>query len=329
MGSIPLGTTSGNWKSGGSSVASLSAPVSQGGQLKVFQPTYSNYQPAQGRTYYQTTYNPQNQVGTSSYAAGGGDTGSGGVATGGLTAAQIAAQQQAAQEEAQRVAVRGTIGSLIDQAIGVYDTLYGNVRNAAKEQRGLLDTRYSKETGSLTDQFNAELPKIGQAYAGRGTYDSSYSQDSEAAAGRGFQNQLDVLSTGYEADKAKIGQELMAQEANIGTGKTLLDLTKSKLGEVTDINELRNTQNEIQRKIAELQGQAQSTGSQSGYAAKFSELAPAADRMGTLQSQLTNIIEGAAPIALKRAVAQQIVGSSGLPEEQQAQLSAQINELIG
>ena len=325
MGSIPLGTSS-NWKQSGSSVANLSAPVSQGGSLKVVQPTAQVQQTAP-RSSFQTTSNPQGQYSiapaTTSYAEASGVTGA--------TAADIAAQQAAAQkaaEEAQKGQYRQNITSLIDQALGVYDTLFGNVGAAATSQRQALEGRYNKETGSLTDQFNAELPKIGRGFAGRGTYDSSYRVEGEAEAGKQFQNQLDTVKTQYDADKAKVGQELMAQQANINTGKSLLNLTKSQLGQVTDLNELLATQNEINKKIAELQGTAASTGTQEAYMAKFGELAPAADRMATLQTQLSTIINGQAPAALKRAVATQIVGSAGLPKEQEDQLTNIINTQI-
>lgn len=283
-------------------------------------------------SYFQPASNPQPQYST---ASTGYSTASNPAAN--LAAQQAAAQQaaaaeaarKAAEEEAKKSQLRGSISGLIDQALGVYDTLYGNVRSAAGSQRKALDDRFDKETGRLTDQFNAELPKIGRAYAGRGTYDSTYRMGAEDTAGTQFKGQLEDIGTTYQADQAKIGQELMAQEANIGTGRSLLDLTKGKLGEVTDLNELMATQNEINRKIAELRGTAQSTGTQEAYQAKFGELAPAADRMSTLQSQLTNIINGQAPAALKRAVAQQIIGSSGLPEDQKNQLNAAITTQIG
>jgi hypothetical protein len=328
MGNIPLGTSGSNWKQGGTTIGSLSAPVSQGGSLKVVQPTAKVQQTAP-RSSFQTTANPQSQYSIAPGAATSYSDNTG--AGGGLSAAQIAAQQEAAQkaaEEAQKTQYRQNITGLIDQALGVYDTLFGNVGAAATSQRQALESRYNKETGSLTDQFNAELPKIGRGFAGRGTYDSSYRIEGENEAGKQFQNQLDTVKTGYETDQAKIGQELMAQQANINTGKSLLNITKSQLGQVTDLNELLATQNEINKKIVELQGAAQSTGTQEAYKAKFGELAPAADRMSTLQNQLSTIINGQAPASLKRAVAQQIVGSAGLPKDQEDQLTNIINTQI-
>jgi hypothetical protein len=234
-----------------------------------------------------------------------------------------------AAEEAQKTNIRGSISSLIDQALGVYDTLYGNVRGAAGEQAKSLEGRYARETGSLTDQFNVELPKIGRAYAGRGAYDSSYRIEGEQEAGRGFQNQLAELGEGLTTDKAKIAADLATQEGQLSTGKSLLDLTRSRLGEVTDVNELSQLQSEIQAKIAELQGSVAGTQSQSALVSKFGELAPASDRMPQLTATLTSIVNGQAPGALKRAVAAQIIGSSGLPKEEQDKLTAQITQQIG
>lgn len=250
----------------------------------------------------------------------------------GPTAQQIAAQEEAdriAAEEAQKGQLRGSISGLIDQALGVYDTLYGNARTAAQSQRGLLEQRYNKETGSLTDQFNAELPKIGRSFAGRGAYDSSYRIEGEAEAGKQFQNQLTDLETQKQADQAKIGQALMEQEAQFGTGKSLLDLTRSQLPQVSDINELMSVQNEINRKIAELRGSAAGLQSQEAYQQRFGQIAPTGDRMAQLSATLSNIVNGQAPAALKRAVAQQVIGSAGLPEEEKQQLNAQIIQQIG
>lgn len=244
---------------------------------------------------------------------------------------RLAREEEArkAAEEAQKGQLRGSISGLIDQALGVYDTLYGNARTAAQSQRGLLEQRYNKETGSLTDQFNAELPKIGRSFAGRGAYDSSYRIEGEAEAGKQFQNQLTDLETQKQADQAKIGQALMEQEAQFGTGKSLLDLTRSQLPQVSDLNELMSVQNEINRKIAELRGSAAGLQSQEAYTQKFGEIAPTGDRMAQLSATLSNIVNGQAPTALKRAVAQQVIGSAGLPEEEKQQLNAQIIQQIG
>ncbi len=245
----------------------------------------------------------------------------------------VAAQraQQAAQvaaEEAQRGQLRAQASGLINTLIGAYDSLFGSARSAAKAQNEALDSRYTKEVSGLTDQFNQELPKIGRGYAARGTYDSSYRNDSEEQATTGFKNQIDDIGTQREADAAKIGQFVAEKEGMVNAEKGLLAKMLGDLPNVTDINELTQLRQQIDRKIADTQSAQAGVQSEAAYRAKLNEVAPSADRMAGLQSTLSNIVNGAAPGPLKRAVAQQIIGSSGLSKEEQDQLLGQVNSQI-
>lgn len=244
-------------------------------------------------------------------------------------AARRAEEQRIAEEERQKAGLRSGISTLIDQALGVYDTLFGNVRSAAKSQREALDKRQAEEAQGLTEQFNVELPKVGASYAARGLGDSTYRTAAEYQAGEGFKKQLQDVAQTTEAEKAKIGQALAAQEAEIGVGRNLLGLTRGQLGQVTDMGELMRTQADIQKRIAELQGTATSTGTREAYLQKFGELAPAANRLANLRGVLSNVIMGQAAPALKRDVAAQIIGSAGLTEEEKAQLNAEVTQQIG
>lgn len=235
---------------------------------------------------------------------------------------------QAAQEEAQRGQLRSQATGLINALVGAYDSLFGSARTAAAEQNRTLDERYTKEVGGLTDQFNQELPKIGRGYAARGTYDSSYRNDSEEQATTGFKNQIDDIGTQRQADAAKIGQFVAEKEGMVNAEKGLLAKMLESLPSVTDIGELTQLKQQIDRKIADTQSAQAGMQSESAYRAKLNELAPSADRMAGLQSTLSNIVNGAAPGPLKRAVAQQVIGSSGLSKEEQDQLLGQVNSQI-
>jgi len=243
-------------------------------------------------------------------------------------AAAAAEAARKAEEAARRQQLQGGIKKLIGDTLGIYDSLYGDVRGAAQSQRQLLDQRFDRETGSLTDQFNQELPKIGRAYAGRGAFDSSYRIDAEAGAQKGFENQITDLSEQRKADAARVGQGVAEQEAQFGAQQGLLNTMLGRIDETTDVNELTQLRNELDRKMAELTAGRASNMSRDAYTQKFNQLAPAADRLSGLQTTLSQIINGQAPGPLKRAVAQQIIGSAGLPKEQEDQLLAQINSQI-
>lgn len=241
-------------------------------------------------------------------------------------AAAKAAQEAA--DAARRAELKGQATGLLQNLIGAYDSLFGSVQNAAKSQNQLLDKRYNQEVTGLTDQFNQELPKVGRAYASRGTYDSSYRGDAENQATTGFNNQIQDIGTQREADAAKIGQFVAEKQGMVNAEKGLLAKMLGDLPNVNDLNELTQLKQSIDRKIADVQTAQAGTQSQEAYNAKLNEIAPAADRLGSLQATLTNIVNGAAPGPLKRAVAEQIIGSSGLTKEQQDQLLGQVNSQI-
>lgn len=243
-------------------------------------------------------------------------------------AARQAAAAKEAAEEAKKQEVMGYTSKMINNAIGLYGKLFGNVKGAAKSQLGVLDKRYNQEVGGLTDQFNQELPKVGRAYAARGTYDSSYRNDAETQATTGFQNQLQDIGTQREADAAKIGQYVATQEADINANKGLLRKMLAELPNVESLDELTQLKRDIDKQYATIEASLAGNQSQEAYTKKLAQVAPSADRMPALQSTLTNIINGAAPGPLKRAVAEQVIGSSGLDKEQQQELLGQINSQI-
>ena len=225
-------------------------------------------------------------------------------------------------QAAQRSGLQKNIQKLIGNAMSVYDSLYGNLGTAAASQRQALESKFGKETGALGEQFTQEIPRIGQAYAGRGAYDSSWRTNAENAAKSAFEGQLQGLGEQKIAEMGKIGQEVSTQEAEFGAGQSALNRALALVPQTTDVTELTNLQTEIQKQIDNLRTQRAGLQSQESFVQRFQQLAPAPDRMANLSRTLTNIINGQAPNALKQSVAAQIIASSGLtPEEQQQALT--------
>lgn len=238
------------------------------------------------------------------------------------------AAAQAAADEAKRGQLRSDASNLIQTLTGAYDSLFGNAKSAAASQNKALSDRYNTEVGGLTEQFNQELPKVGRGYAARGTYDSSYRGDAEQQATTGFNNQIQDIGTQRDADAAKIGQFVAEKQGMVDSEKGLLQKMLGDLPNVTDLNELTQLKQQIDRKIADTQAAAAGVQSEQAYRDKLNTIAPSADRLAGLQTTLSNIVNGAAPGPLKRAVAQQVIGSSGLSKEEQDQLLGQVNSQI-
>lgn len=237
---------------------------------------------------------------------------------------EIAAQQQAAQ----RSSLQKGIQKLVGDAMGVYDTLYGNLNTAAASQRQALESRFAKETGALGEQFTQEIPRIGQAYAARGAYDSSFRGRAEQRAREGFEKQLQGLGDERFAAMAKIGEDVATREAEFRGGQESLNQYLARIPNTTDITELTNLQTELQNRINQLRTAGAGLQSQEAFVQRFQQLAPASDRTAQLQATLSRIIAGEAPGALKQSVGAQIIASSNLTDEEKAQVLAQFNAQV-
>lgn len=222
------------------------------------------------------------------------------------------------QSTIQKNNVQKSIQKLIGETMNIYDTLYGNLQTAAASQRQALESKYGTESGALSEQFAQEIPRIGQGYAGRGAYDSSWRIEAEKAAQSQFAKQLQQLQEEQKTAGIKLGQEVATQESQFKAGQSGLNQLLARLPSITDVTELTTIQNEIQKKINDLQASAAGLQSQEAYLQRFQQLSPATNKTEQLRKTLTTIIGGGAPIPLKQSVANQIIQSSGLtPEEQQ------------
>ena len=243
------------------------------------------------------------------------------------TQAQIEAQQRAQQEaadNAKRAELRGGIRNLIGSITGVYDLLHGDINKAADEQRQGLQDKYNKETGALANQFEQEMPAIGRGWAARGAYHSSYRQNSEKNATDAYGRQIEGLGAEKIASEGKIGQWAQQQRAAIDNERGGINAIGTQIDGEQDINQLTQLRNQIDQKIRDNQAKRADYTTQGAARQALVAQAPTTDNSGALGKVLGQIIQGEAPKALKMATAQQIIGSSGLTEEEKARLNQQV-----
>lgn len=219
----------------------------------------------------------------------------------------------------QRTNLQKNIQKLVGDAMGVYDTLFGNLGTAAASQRQALESRFGRETGALGEQFTQEIPRIGQAYAARGAYDSSWRGQAEAQAKQNFENQMQGLQAERMAAGQKLGQEVATQEAQFRGGQAGLNEMLARIPGVTDVNALTEMQAQLQQRINDLRASQAGLQSQEAFMQRFEQLTPSTDRMARLSQTLTNIIRGEAPAPLKQSVGAQIIANSDLTEEEKQQ----------
>lgn len=240
--------------------------------------------------------------------------------TGGGADPAAAAQTAAANK------ARDAITGLAHSILGVYDSLYGNVNQAGADQAAQVNGKYDTENTGLTDQFNQDFPNIGNSYAARGAYDSSYRQNAEHNAQQGFENQLDQQGVARNADLSAVGKKTAEWGAQLGAGKQSVNAVLDHIGNVTDVNELSQIQSAIQKQLIDAQSQSASLGTQGGYVSQLQAIAPTQDQTASLQANLKSIIQGQANPFLKKTVGTKLIQTSGLPDAQKQQL---INEFVG
>jgi hypothetical protein len=239
-----------------------------------------------------------------------------------------AAEIQAQKDEAEKTGIRGHITNLVGSLDGIYKSIYGGIDKGGTEAATRLQDRYAKETGALTDTFNQELPKIGNSYAARGLYDSSYRMNGEEAAASGFNKQVGDLGDQLKLDQQTIGNQTAQNKAKYTADQEGYQALLTRLATVTDLTELRSLQNEIEAAQRTLTADNVKFQDAEQNKASYEKIAPTGDRSGTLTTTLSNVINSNAPRQLKIKTAETIIGSSGLSDKDKNTLLTQVTAQV-
>jgi len=273
------------------------------------------------------TYNPQ-QAGMNEAGGGGstlGATDSYGGGTGGGGGYVDPAIAEEAAKQARLAGARSAVTNLVGSITGVYDALYGDVGTVAREKTGQLEQKYGREIENYTGEFNDQFPVIGQSYSARGAYDSSYRQDKEATAQRGFQRGLGDINANKQEDLSKVGQYIATTQADINAQKGGVQSILDQIGAIDDENAITNLRNELDTKLRTLQASRAGNKSQGQYMSTLNQTVPGASRIGSIKANLDNVLKSAIPTALKRSVVTQLVNGAGLPSEDAQKLLGELN----
>lgn len=238
--------------------------------------------------------------------------------------ADIAAQQQGAQISN----LKKNIQNLVGNAMGVYETLYGNLGAAAASQKKQLEEQFGQQESQMQQQFSQELPRIGTAYAGRGAYDSSWRINAEQAAKDQMLNQLKSLGMERTAQMSSLGKSVMEQEAAFKTGQDALNRYLADIQGITDIDKLSALQTDVQKRISELEQAKAGLQSQETFTQKFQQIGGPSSRTGQVKAIVDNILSGAAAPELKQSVAAGFIQASGLSPQEQDVLIQYLNSSI-
>lgn len=234
----------------------------------------------------------------------------------------------AAALESQKSGIKSGIKDLISRAKDIYKGLYGGLESQAAGKKSELESQYGKGVQTLAEEYAQQLPAIGQAYAARGAYDSTWRAGAEQQAQTGYEKQLSELAQSQKESLAKLGQAVTESKAGYAAGEQGLQSILDQLGTTTDLTSLQNLQIQLQNKINEL------TQAQAGQLTTEQQLSAAAglggvsDKFNQASKTIQTIIQGQAPAMLKKSIASQIVSTSDLTDQEKKQLQDQIDAIV-
>lgn len=242
-------------------------------------------------------------------------------------AAQAAAAAAAAQA-AKVSSLRGDITNIANRIKDIFNSRYGLVDNAAKEQTGKLNDRFATESGDITQQVEGENQKLGAAHAAGGTYDSSYRGNNVDTVTQAGESQIRDLGTELEDNISKIAAWVTSQKGGFDAQKSSMDQIVSRLGDSTDVGELTSLRNTLDGRIAELRGGQAEYNTNAQNRKSLEGIAPAGERTQQLQTTLSQIVAGNADPTLKAKIASQLIKSAGLsPQDEQSLLNGVTSDI--
>jgi hypothetical protein len=237
--------------------------------------------------------------------------------------AAAAAAAQAAADAAHATALRSEITNLVNNVKNIFDARYGQVDANAGEQVGKLNDRYGNESQDIASQATNENNKVGAAYAGRGTFDSSYRGNDVDTVTHGADAQVRDLGTELNDNISKIAAWVSTQKAGFNAQKGGMDAILAHLGEETDPGRLTDLRNTIESKIAELNSGGADNNTSAQNASALATIAPSSARAVQLKTTLSQIVAGNADSSQKATIGARLIQSAGLdPAEEQKLLQA-------
>lgn len=234
---------------------------------------------------------------------------------GAVDPAAAAAAAKAAEDAAKANALRGQITQTANTIRDIFNSRYGLVDAAAKDQSGKLDSRFKNESSDVVRLVGEENEKVGAAHSASGSYDSSYRGNNVDTVKRGGEAQIRDLGEELSGNRAKIGDWASKEKAGFNASKSGIDLTLSRLAETSDLGELTSLRNNLDSRITELRaGDANyQTGGQS--LATLETIAPSSARAVSLKTTLSQVLAGNADASLKGSIGAKLIASAGLNEE--------------
>lgn len=234
--------------------------------------------------------------------ATGGQTGGGGYSGGG------GVDQGTAQQSAEAENLRSEIISRRDRANAIFDALTGAVSALAKAKRSELESQFTNEQQTATQDYSNQGEQLNRVYAARGLGDSSYRVNALDQAAQAFQAALSQLGQEKQSGLAEIGAQAQGQLGAIQADRgSIEDLRLGELGD--DVGSLRELRNSLDDRIRQAEVQQGTLNTPEGFRGRLAKIAPSGGASNALKAALDSLVNSATPKKVKDTLAQSIIAN--------------------
>lgn len=241
--------------------------------------------------------------------------------------AAAAAEAKKREDAAKAAESRSKITEVAAKIKEMYNSLFGKAEAKSSSDLSQLQTEYGTGLEELAKAYSQQVPAIGQAYAARGAYDSTWRAGAEQQAQTGYEKQLSDLAKAFKEKKGSIGSQYEQLKAGFTSGLQSNQAVLDRIASITDPNELANLRTNIEQQLIKLgESPSQLLTPEQGQAAA-GVLPGLSDKFNQASKTIQTIIQGQAPAMLKKSIASQIVSTSDLTDQEKKQLQDQINAI--
>lgn len=241
--------------------------------------------------------------------------------------AAAAAEAKKREDEKKAAESRNYITEKAKQIKDLYNTFFGKAEAKSNADLSQLQTEYGTGLEELAKAYSQQVPTIGQAYAARGAYDSTWRAGAEQQAQTGYEKQLSDLAKAFKEKKGSIGSQYEQLKAGFTSGIGSTQAILDRIASITDPNELANLRTSLDQQFIKLgETPSQLLTPEQGQAAA-GVLPGLSDKFNQASKTIQTIIQGQAPAMLKKSIATQIVSTSDLTDQEKKQLQDQINAI--
>lgn len=219
-------------------------------------------------------------------------------------------------QAAQKSGLIGTLQSTWNNLQNVYNGLFGQVDNYAKDATSRLQQSYDTQQNQDINNFNKAQGLTTSTYAARGIGDSSYLGDAMGQNSNDFNNALAQQALNRDAQLSQIGRQATTQKAQLQAQlQAQRDAYAPYLQNLSQygVADLKSLQNNLASAIGSANVTGAGLGTSSDYINKLNAITPLESQASAqLATKLKNLTLSSAPAQAKKYIAMGLIKANTL-----------------